>query len=85
MRQAIAGMLWSKQFYYYDLDRWLEEHGADPFKPVRRAPRNDHWHHMYNADIISMPDKWEYPWAFQYLIDRTFHTPVSFQVVTGFR
>jgi hypothetical protein len=62
MRQAIAGMLWSKQFYYYDLDRWLEEHGADPFKPIRRAPRNDHWHHMYNADIISMPDKWEYPW-----------------------
>jgi hypothetical protein len=62
MRQAVAGMLWSKQFYYYDLDRWLEEHGADPFKPIRRAPRNDHWHHMYNADIISMPDKWEYPW-----------------------
>jgi hypothetical protein len=62
MRQAIAGMLWSKQFYYYDLDRWLEEHGADPFKPTRRAPRNDHWHHMYNADIVSMPDKWEYPW-----------------------
>jgi hypothetical protein len=62
MRQAVAGMLWSKQFYYYDLNRWLEEHGADPFKPERRAPRNDHWHHMYNADIISMPDKWEYPW-----------------------
>jgi hypothetical protein len=62
MRQAIAGMLWSKQFYYYDVDRWLEEHGADPFKPVRRAPRNEHWHHMYNAEIISMPDKWEYPW-----------------------
>jgi hypothetical protein len=62
MRQAIAGMLWSKQFYYYDVDRWLEEHGADPFNPKRQAPRNDHWHHMYNADIISMPDKWEYPW-----------------------
>jgi hypothetical protein len=62
MRQALAGMLWSKQFYYYDVDKWLEEHGADPFKPRRRAPRNDHWHHMYNADIISMPDKWEYPW-----------------------
>jgi hypothetical protein len=62
MRQAIAGMLWSKQFYYYDVDRWLEEHGADPFKPIRRASRNDRWHHMYNADIISMPDKWEYPW-----------------------
>ncbi len=62
MRQAIAGMLWSKQFYYYDVDKWLEEHGADPFNPRRRAPRNDHWHHMYNADVISMPDKWEYPW-----------------------
>ncbi|HEU5188568.1 MAG TPA: glucosidase [Methylomirabilota bacterium] len=63
MRQALAGMLWSKQFYYYDVDRWLEERGADPFKPHRRAaPRNEHWHHVYNADIISMPDKWEYPW-----------------------
>ena len=62
MRQALAGMLWSKQFYYYDVDRWLEEHGADPFNPKRRAPRNEHWHHMYNAEIISMPDKWEYPW-----------------------
>jgi hypothetical protein len=62
MRQAIGGMLWSKQFYYYDIDRWLEEHGADPFNPQRRAPRNEHWHHMYNEDIISMPDKWEYPW-----------------------
>ena len=63
MRQALAGMLWSKQFYYYDVDKWLEEHGVDPFKPKRRAaPRNDRWHHMYNAEIISMPDKWEYPW-----------------------
>ncbi len=63
MRQALAGMLWSKQFYYYDVDKWLEERGSDPFKTERRfAPRNEHWHHMYNADIISMPDKWEYPW-----------------------
>src|SRR5213079_2501862 len=53
----------SKQFYYYDVDKWLREHGADPFKPRRRAaPRNDHWHHMYIAHILSMPDKWEYPW-----------------------
>ena len=62
MRQALAGMLWSKQFYYYDIDKWLSEHGADPFKPKRHAPRNERWHHMYNADIVSMPDKWEYPW-----------------------
>ena len=63
MRQALAGMLWSKQFYHYDVDRWLEERGSDPFKPTRKAaPRNDGWHHMYNADVISMPDKWEYPW-----------------------
>ena len=63
MRQALAGMMWSKQFYHYDVDRWLEEHGVDRFKPARRAtPRNDQWHHMHNADVISMPDKWEYPW-----------------------
>ena len=62
MRQALAGMLWSKQFYNYDVDRWLAERGADPFTPARRATRNDGWHHMDNADIISMPDKWEYPW-----------------------
>jgi hypothetical protein len=63
MRQALAGMLWSKQFYYYDVDKWLDEHGAEPFKANgHTAPRNNHWHHMYNADIISMPDKWEYPW-----------------------
>jgi mannosylglycerate hydrolase MGH1-like protein len=63
MRQAMAGMLWSKQFYHYDVDKWLEERGSDPFKATRKqAPRNDQWHHMYNGDIISMPDKWEYPW-----------------------
>ena len=63
MRQALAGMLWSKQFYNYDVDRWLSDRGADPFKARRAAaPRNDRWHHMQNADIISMPDKWEYPW-----------------------
>jgi hypothetical protein len=55
-------MLWSKQFYFYDVDKWLVERGAARFSGTRRAPRNDHWHHMLNADIISMPDKWEYPW-----------------------
>ena len=62
MRQALAGMLWSKQFYYYDVDQWLRERGVDPFNRLRKASRNEHWHHMYNADILSMPDKWEYPW-----------------------
>ena len=62
MRQALAGMLWTKQAYYYDVHKWLDEHGADPFRPTRRGPRNDHWHHMYNRHVLSMPDKWEYPW-----------------------
>ncbi len=63
MRQALAGMLWSKQFYFFDVNRWLEERGCDPFASGgKSAPRNGQWHHMYNADVISMPDKWEYPW-----------------------
>ncbi|WP_165226660.1 MGH1-like glycoside hydrolase domain-containing protein [Aquisphaera insulae] len=63
MRQALAGMLWTKQFYHFDVDTWLQERGCDPYSPGgKRAPRNEHWHHMHNADIISMPDKWEYPW-----------------------
>jgi hypothetical protein len=58
MRQALAGMLWSKQFYHYDVDKWLEKRGSDPFKATRTvAPRNDSWHHMYNGDVISLPDK----------------------------
>ena len=61
IRQALAGMLWSKQFFHYDVDRWLEERGSGPFES-RRASRNAQWHHMFNADVISMPDKWEYPW-----------------------
>ena len=63
MRQALAGMLWSKQYYYFDVNRWLEERGCNPFQSAAKtAPRNGQWHHMYNADVISMPDKWEYPW-----------------------
>jgi hypothetical protein len=62
MRQALAGMLWSKQFFHYNVDKWLEERGIEPYTSTRRAPRNGQWHHMHNADIISMPDKWEYPW-----------------------
>ena len=62
-RQAFAGMLWSKQFFHYDVTRWLE---GDPTMPVpppeRKKGRNAAWFHLDNADIISMPDKWEYPW-----------------------
>jgi hypothetical protein len=62
MRQALAGMLWSKQFFNYDVGKWLKEHGVNPSKSRQRENRNDRWHHMNNSDIISMPDKWEYPW-----------------------
>jgi hypothetical protein len=62
MRQALAGMLWTKQYYFFDADRWLTEHGVDPFAPSPRPVRNREWGHMVNDDVISMPDKWEYPW-----------------------
>ena len=76
MRQALAGMLWSKQYFYYDLAEWLREHGDKPEEGVRARVRNKDWFHMYNADIISMPDKWEYPWYAVW--DLAFHTvPLS--------
>jgi hypothetical protein len=63
MRQAFAGMLWSKQFYHFDIKRWLEGDPTQPPPPhSRNWGRNIHWPHLYNTDIISMPDKWEYPW-----------------------
>jgi hypothetical protein len=62
MRQALAGMLWSKQFFFYDVGKWLKQHGVQPYKANQRSIRNDRWGHMVNADIISMPEKWEYPW-----------------------
>ena len=63
MRQALGGLLWSKQFYYYDLNRWLKGDPAGPEPPRERLNgRNKEWRHLYNADVISMPDKWEYPW-----------------------
>jgi hypothetical protein len=71
-RQALAGMLWSKQYFYYDLAEWLREHGDKPEEGVRVQVRNRDWFHMYNADIISMPDKWEYPWYAVW--DLAFHT-----------
>ncbi len=63
MRQALAGMLWSKQSYYFDVDVWLQEHKAHPLRhPEKVGARNHAWFHMINHDVISMPDKWEYPW-----------------------
>jgi hypothetical protein len=62
-RQAFAGMFWTKQFYHYDVHRWLDGDPAlPPPPPERRNGRNHEWTHLYNADVISMPDKWEYPW-----------------------
>ncbi|TMC10075.1 MAG: glucosidase, partial [Chloroflexi bacterium] len=59
MRQALAGMLWTKQYYDFDVDTWLSEHQAHPFRPpTRSGVRNERWYHMHNDDIISMPDKW---------------------------
>ncbi len=72
-RQALAGMLWGKQFYYFDLERWLSEHNSHPLlESPRRDVRNTEWFHMLNADVISMPDKWEYPWYAAW--DLAFHT-----------
>ena len=73
MRQALAGMLWSKQWYHYDVRRWLEgDPGQPPPPPERRRGRNAEWGHLYNDDVISMPDKWEYPWYAAW--DLAFHT-----------
>jgi hypothetical protein len=72
-RQALAGMLWSKQYYHFDLDRWLKEHKAHPLLgAANRGTRNTEWFHMLNSDVISMPDKWEYPWYAAW--DLAFHT-----------
>lgn len=62
-RQAYAGLLWSKQFYHYVVEQWLEGDPAQPPPPSQRLEgRNSDWTHLYNRDVISMPDKWEYPW-----------------------
>jgi len=62
-RQAFAGMIWSKQFFYYDVSEWIKGDPKHPAPPgERKWGRNREWQHLNNADIISMPDKWEYPW-----------------------
>jgi hypothetical protein len=83
MRQALAGMLWSKQWYHYDLRRWLDGDPAQPSPPPdRRRGRNADWRHLYNDDIVSMPDKWEYPWYAAW--DLAFHTIALALVDPGF-
>jgi len=73
MRQALAGLLWSKQWFHYDVQRWLDGDPAQPAPPPeRRHGRNADWTHLYNDDVISMPDKWEYPWYAAW--DLAFHT-----------
>jgi len=72
MRQALAGMLWSKQYFGFDVDKWLVEHGVGPMHRGGSRVRNSEWAHMVNESIISMPDKWEYPWYAAW--DLAFHS-----------
>ncbi len=72
LRQAYAGMLWTKQYYFFEANTWLKEHGVSPFQSNPPPVRNREWFHMVNDDIISMPDKWEYPWYAAW--DLAFHT-----------
>jgi len=72
MRQALAGMLWTKQYFGYDVGMWLKEHGVDPMQSGGEQVRNHEWFHMLNDHVISMPDKWEYPWFAAW--DLAFHT-----------
>jgi hypothetical protein len=72
-RQALAGMIWSKQYFYYDVRQWLKGDPAQPPPPAgRKYGRNHDWNHLNNADVVSMPDKWEYPWYAAW--DLAFHT-----------
>jgi hypothetical protein len=72
LRQALAGMLWSKQYFFLDVDKWLQEHRADPLLAETGPARNREWFHMISDHVISMPDKWEYPWFAAW--DLAFHT-----------
>ncbi|HEY3183938.1 MAG TPA: hypothetical protein VGJ77_13945, partial [Gaiellaceae bacterium] len=83
LRQALAGMQWSKQFFHYDVERWLAgDDGQPPPPPARREGRNAAWNHLVSADIVSMPDKWEYPWFAAW--DLAFHTLPLALVDPGF-
>ncbi len=82
MRQALAGMLWSKQYYFFDVNMWLKEHDAHPLQGHSHPFRNKEWFHMLNDHIISMPDKWEYPWYAAW--DLAFHSVALSLVDTDF-
>ncbi len=82
-RQAFAGLLWSKQFYHFIVEEWLEGDPAQPTPPAsRRRGRNADWPHVYNRDVISMPDKWEYPWFAAW--DLAFHMIPFARIDPGF-
>jgi hypothetical protein len=82
MRQALAGMLWSKQFYYYPVHKWLQDDHLPPDCPERVIKRNREWFHFDGADILSMPDKWEYPWFAAW--DLAFHCMILARVDLDF-
>jgi hypothetical protein len=82
-RQAYAGLLWSKQFYSYDVRSWLEGDPGQPAPPpLRKRGRNADWRHLYNRDVLSMPDKWEYPWYAAW--DLAFHMLPFARIDGGF-
>ena len=83
LRQALAGMVWGKQFYHYAVERWLDGDPAGPVPPEqRKSGRNAGWRHLNNHDVISMPDRWEYPWYAAW--DLAFHTVALAHVDAGF-
>src|SRR5262245_576878 len=82
MRQALAGMLWSKQYYFFEADKWLEEHGVSLFAASVFGVRNRDWVHMVNSQLISMLDKWEYSWYAAW--DLAFHAIVLAAVDVDF-
>lgn len=82
-RQALSGMIWNQQFYYYDVARWLEgDNPQTPPPPGHDTIRNTHWKHFYSKTLLAMPDKWEYPWFAAW--DLSFHTLTLGLVDIGF-
>src|SRR5262249_27846830 len=83
MRQAYGGLVWSKQYYHYDVHRWLRGDPAQPLPPDHRAhDRNAGWQHFWARDVLLMPDPWEYPWFAAW--DLAFHCAALAEVDPGF-